>query len=103
MHKICNKICNKICKKYDKYASKYDKYAMCIYYGKNARKYAKYVKFADHVENAKYALPALLMLSKFSISESLWLDFEMCLFGIEELTNDAFRHSSKSLYSFNEF
>ena len=36
---------------YDKYASKFDKYAMCIYYVKYARKYAKYVKFADHVEN----------------------------------------------------
>ena len=51
MQEICNKICRIICKKYDKYASKYDNYAMCIYYGKYARKYAKYVKFADHVEN----------------------------------------------------
>ena len=37
-------ICKEICKKYDKYA-------MCIYYGKYARKYANYVKFADYVEN----------------------------------------------------
>ena len=27
---------------------------------------------------------------KFSISESLWLDFEMGLFGIEEPANDSF-------------
>ena len=47
MHKICRIICTK----YDKYARKYDKYAMCIYYGKYARKYVKYVKFADDVEN----------------------------------------------------
>jgi hypothetical protein len=44
--KICNKICRITCKKYDKYASKYDIYAMLIYYGKHAKKYAKYAKFA---------------------------------------------------------
>ena len=34
--------------------------------------------------------------SKFSISESLWLDFEMCLFGLD-------LNSNNSLYSFNSF
>ena len=52
--------------------------------------------------------------SKFSLSESLWLDFEMYLFGIEEPTNEVPHshiqsnshiqsHSIKLLYSFNEF
>ena len=37
--------------KYDKYAKKYDKHAMWIYYGKYARKYAQYAKSADHAKN----------------------------------------------------
>ena len=44
-------------------------------------------------------------LTKFSISESSWLDFEMCLFGMEEPTSTLLTLPCwiKLLYSFYEF